>query len=71
MHTGGGSIRTDPMNTNTTNQTAKDIAQVVEITAQRLHELEEMADTCPREVEALGTLKVAAQSALENLRGAA
>jgi len=59
------------MNTNTTNQTAKDIAQVVEITAQRLHELGEMAGACPREVETLGALKVAAQGALENLRGAA
>ena len=56
------------MNTNATNQTAKDIAQVVEIIAQRLHEL---AGACPREVETLGTLKIAAQDALENLRGAA
>lgn len=59
------------MSTNTTNQTAKDIAQVVEITAQRLHELGEMAGACPREMEALGTLKGAAQDALENLQGAA
>ncbi|MEP2436378.1 MAG: hypothetical protein ABJH93_05705 [Roseibium sp.] len=47
------------------------IAQVVEITAQRLYELREMEDACSREVKALGTLKVAAQGALENLRGAA
>ena len=59
------------MNTNTTNQTAKDIAQVIEIIAQRLHETEEMAGAYPREVEALGTLKAAAQGALESLREAA
>jgi CO dehydrogenase/acetyl-CoA synthase alpha subunit len=59
------------MNTNTTNQTAKDIAQVVEITTQRLYELGKIANACPHEVETLGTLKVAAQGALEKLREAA
>ena len=59
------------MNMNTTNQTAKDVAQVVEIIAQRQYELGEMVGSCPHEVAALETLKVAAQGVLGTLKGTA
>lgn len=54
-----------------TKQTAKDIAQVVDILDTRQHELGEMVDSYPREIEALGALKAAAEGVLEELRGKA
>lgn len=56
------------MNTNIMNQTTKDIAQVVEIIAQREHELGKMTDACPHEMKALDSLKAATQRDLESLR---
>lgn len=54
-----------------TEQTAKDIAKVVDILDTRQHELGGIVGACPREVEALVALKAAAQGTLEAMRGKA
>lgn len=51
-----------------TEQTDKDLTQIVDILDTRQYELGQMADACPREVEALVALKAAAQGALEAMR---
>lgn len=59
------------MEMNMTEQTAKDIAKVVDILDTRQHELGGIVGACPREVEALVALKAAAQGTLEAMRGKA
>lgn len=54
--------RTD---TSMTEQTIKDLSQVVDLLDTRQYELAQMLDACPQEVETLATLKAAAQGALE------
>lgn len=54
-----------------TEQTAKDIAQVVDILETRQHELGEVVDTCPSEIETLEAIRAIAQGMLDELRGKA
>lgn len=54
-----------------TEQTVKDITQVVDVLDTRQHELGEMAYACPHEFAALVALKADALGTLEVLRGRA